>query len=469
MSWGRLEVHGGSGLVHRGPDVLLVVPEVTVQTAPATSRLLALCAQVPDPTGRQRVRGVARLLTEAEPEDLPGFALLLETGDHLTVLVHGEATVSVTGPQGFSFGAERSLAWVERVVPLDFDSLAVHGARGPTRDLPPGLPLDLLAGTVPGGAGTLHRTAGAAGTAGGGGAAGSVESASGADTASAAVAREAGRDAQEAARVLERPAYLRAPGTKVPAPAPADHPAPPPEDSQGRTVLRQTVQVRRVRLSGPDRVRPSVRRGPLPLAAAEDETPTVAVETPVLVEGVLCASGHLNEPRAASCGQCGGAIEAGSPRVTRPRPALGVLVTDEGAVYTVGTDYVIGREPEQAPDVRAGRARPLVLRDAEHSTSRVHARLHLSGWDVLVADSGSANGTQVSRGGPAGPWESVYREPGTPLHPGDRVRLGKRQLLFDRVQLAPARVPAPSAGQPAGQAGQGLGRGAGGGSGGPRR
>ncbi|MDF2145361.1 FHA domain-containing protein [Knoellia sp. p5-6-4] len=465
MSWGRLEVHGGSGLVHRGRDVLLVVPEVTVQTAPATGRLLALCVQVPDPTGRRRVRGVARLLTEAEPEDLPGFALALETGDHLTVLVHGEATVKVTGPQGFSFGAERSLAWVERVVPLDFESLAVHGARGPTRDLPPGLPLDLLAGTVPGGAATLHRTAGAAGSADGG-AAGTVESASGADTASAAVAREAGRDAQEAARVLERPAYLRAPGTRVPAPAPADHPTPPPEDSQGRTVLRQTVQVRRVRLSGPDRVRPSVRRGPLPIAAAADEAPTVAVETPVLVEGVLCASGHLNEPQAASCGQCGGPIEVGSPRVTRPRPALGVLVSDEGAVYTVNTDYVIGREPEQVPDVRAGRARPLVLRDAEHSTSRVHARLHLSGWDVLVADSGSANGTQVSRSGSAGPWESVYREPGTPLHPGDRVRLGKRQLLFDRVQLAPARVPAPSAGQAAGQA---AGQGAGGGSGGPRR
>jgi hypothetical protein len=437
MSWGRLEVHAGSGLVHRGRDALLVVPQVTAQTATATGRLLALCAEVADPTGRRRARGVARLLTEAEPEELPGFALVLQTGDHLTVLVHGEATVSVAGPQDHSFGAAQSLAWVERAVPLDFDSLDVRGAPGPSPPLPPGLPLDLLAGTVPGSGATLHRTPGA----------------------SAGVAREAGAGSQEAARVLERPAYLRGPGTVAPAPAPKGERTSPPEDSQGRTVLRQTVQVRRVRLSGPDRVRPSVQRGPLPLAAAAaDESPTVALETPVLVEGVLCASGHLNEPRAGSCRQCGTAVEAGSPRVTRARPPLGVLVTDEGAVYTVSTDYVIGREPEQAPDVTAGRARPLVLRDAEHSTSRVHARLHLSGWDVLVADSGSANGTHVSRSGPAGPWEAVYREPGTPLHPGDRVRLGKRQLLFDRVQRAPTRVPAPSAGQ-----------GAGGGSGGPHR
>ena len=111
-----------------------------------------------------------------------------------------------------------------------------------------------------------------------------------------------------------------------------------------------------------------------------------------------------------------------------------------------------------------------MLRDAEHSTSRVHARLRLSGWDVLVADSGSANGTQVSRSGPTGPWEAVYREPGTPLHPGDRVRLGKRQLLFDRVQHAPTRVPAPFADKAASQpGGQAAGLGAGGGPGGPRR
>ena len=54
---------------------------------------------------------------------------------------------------------------------------------------------------------------------------------------------------------------------------------------------------------------------------------------------------------------------------------------------------------------------------------------------VLLKDSGSANGTFLSRGGAAGPWTVVPREPGTPLRPGDRVRLGKRQLLFDRYHV----------------------------------
>ena len=94
-------------------------------------------------------------------------------------------------------------------------------------------------------------------------------------------------------------------------------------------------------------------------------------------------------------------------------------------------DLVIGREPEQAPDVLEGRARPLPLRDAARSTSRVHARLTVTGWKVLLSDNGSANGTFVSHHGAAGPWLPVTSQASVTLAHGDRVRLGKRQLLFD--------------------------------------
>jgi pSer/pThr/pTyr-binding forkhead associated (FHA) protein len=113
------------------------------------------------------------------------------------------------------------------------------------------------------------------------------------------------------------------------------------------------------------------------------------------------------------------------------RPPLGILVTDGGTVYTVTGAFVIGREADQAPDVLAGRARPLPLRDAARSTSRVHARLTVDGWRVLLSDERSANGTFVSRHGAAGPWLPVTAEAPFPLMHGDRVRLGKRQLLFD--------------------------------------
>ena len=198
--------------------------------------------------------------------------------------------------------------------------------------------------------------------------------------------------------------------------------------------MRPTVAVKRVSLRPQERVGARVRRAPLPRGAAAAPSPASAGPV-VLIEGVTCPSGHLNEPESATCGPCGARIDPAAPRVTQARPPLGVLVTDDGAVYTVTGDYVIGREPEQAPDVKAGRARALVLQDGEHSTSRVHARLELSGWSVLLKDSGSANGTFLSRGGAAGPWTVVPREPGTPLRPGDRVRLGKRQLLFDRYHV----------------------------------
>jgi hypothetical protein len=159
--------------------------------------------------------------------------------------------------------------------------------------------------------------------------------------------------------------------------------------------------------------------------------PLVPVE---MVEGVLCTGGHLNRPGSTSCTLCGTPLDDARERVVQPRPPLGVLVTDTGAVYTLLGDYVIGRDPQQSPDVQAGRALPLPLRDAEHSTSRVHAHIRVSGWDVLVSDGASANGTFISRDGASGPWTPVPREPGTALQPGDRVKVGNRQLLFDRYQ-----------------------------------
>ncbi len=150
-----------------------------------------------------------------------------------------------------------------------------------------------------------------------------------------------------------------------------------------------------------------------------------------MVEGVVCRAGHFGDPEETSCRTCGAARESGSERVTQPRPPLGVLVTDDGSVFTLTGDYVLGRDPGRAPAVLSGAAAPLVLRDEEHSTSRVHARLTLSGWTVRVSDGGSANGTFVSRSGPAGPWTPVDTGTGTRLYPGDRVRVGHRQLLFD--------------------------------------
>lgn len=478
LDWGAVEVRSGRGVVHRGPDVLLVVPTVTEGLADAAGELVALCALTPDPTGRRRFRQAARLLTDAEPEDVPGFVLMIATDDHLAVLAHGAVTVSVTGAQGVTFSAAEALSWVERTIDRSFETVTVEGMPADVEGMPAAaapagrgaatgalrLPLDLVAGTVPGGGATVRSRRPAPSPAEQG-AAPREQGAAPKERGVAPREQGAAPPEQEVARVLERPAYLPAHGAGV-APAgtgatgtAALQPVQPAPDqanasvagspvsstegttegttegrTEGRTVMRPTVAVKRVALRPQDRAGARVRRAPLPRGAAAAPLPA-STGPVVLIEGVTCPSGHLNEPESASCGPCGARIDPAAPRVTRARPPLGVLVTDDGAVYTVTGDYVIGREPEQAPDVKAGRARALVLQDGEHSTSRVHARLELSGWSVLLKDSGSANGTFLSRGGAAGPWTVVPREPGTPLRPGDRVRLGKRQLLFDRYHV----------------------------------
>jgi len=170
---------------------------------------------------------------------------------------------------------------------------------------------------------------------------------------------------------------------------------------------------------------------PITGAHGEDAVGTGTAGREVLVEGVLCAEGHFTDPDLSTCPVCGTPLPPHGHRVRRPRPPLGILVTDGGTIYTVTGDLVIGREAEQAPDVLAGRAGALPLRDAARSTSRVHARLTVRGWKVLLSDNSSANGTFVSHRGAAGPWLPVTPQVPVPLAHGDRVRLGKRQLLFD--------------------------------------
>jgi hypothetical protein len=165
------------------------------------------------------------------------------------------------------------------------------------------------------------------------------------------------------------------------------------------------------------------------VAGAADTPP--AGGTDVVVEGVHCPRGHFTDPDRPACLTCGASLPSDGQRVRGPRPPLGILVTDGGTIYPVAGDLVIGREPEQAQDVLAGRALPLPLHDAARSTSRVHARLTVRGWKVLLSDDSSANGTFVSGHGAAGPWLPATAESPLPLAHGDRIRLGGRQLLFD--------------------------------------
>lgn len=149
----------------------------------------------------------------------------------------------------------------------------------------------------------------------------------------------------------------------------------------------------------------------------------------VLVEGVLCARNHFNDPDVQFCRVCGiGMVQLTRKVQRQQRPPLGVLVLDDGMGFTLDRDYVVGREPVLDADVAAGLARPMRITDPDGTVSRLHLRVALVGWQVEVSDLGSANGSVLFP--PAGP--EVRLKPHEPvvIEPGTKVAVGRRKLEY---------------------------------------
>ena len=149
------------------------------------------------------------------------------------------------------------------------------------------------------------------------------------------------------------------------------------------------------------------------------------------IRGYRCENGHLNDPRSPSCRECGAPIdERVGGLVAGSRPALGTLVFDDGGAHLVDGGYLVGRTPNVDERVRTGELRPIVVDDQTGSVSPAHAEIRVSGWDVLVIDNGSGNGTDVS-GPDEGQWTTLPPRRSRRLLPGTRVRLGARVFVFE--------------------------------------
>lgn len=264
-----------------------------------------------------------------------------------------------------------------------------------------------------------------------------------------------------------QPSEPQAPAPQAPAPqAPAPQPAaafatpqpsaaPPPVDDPGRdgragppelpAVAAPGISVDRSQpfeaVSLLAQAAPSVLddRAPLPVVTKPDAPPIADAPLPshpvadeaVEIMGVYCKNGHFDDPAARYCAVCGISMAQQTLIPRRgPRPPLGVLVLDDGSIYTLDTDYIIGRDPSRDPDVVAGSARPLRIDDPEGLLSRVHARIHLEGWNVELIDLGSANGTGIW-----GPHDTVWQRAPvqTPavVRPGTQIGVGRRQMRYE--------------------------------------
>jgi hypothetical protein len=174
-------------------------------------------------------------------------------------------------------------------------------------------------------------------------------------------------------------------------------------------------------------------REPLPIPGAEPASapaPEPADER-ARVKGILCKNGHLNDPRAGFCALCGiRTTQQTAVLVEGVRPPLGLLVFDDGATVSLDVDYLLGREPETDERVGSGQLRPLLVVDQTGGVSRHHAEIRLDGWDVLLLDIGSANGTLVAPRGAPG-WASLVPHQPVRLTAGTAVRMGGRTFAFE--------------------------------------
>jgi len=384
------QVHPGDGVVaHLGAAVVVALPS-SAEHRTTTGAVLETTRRALPNGGVTVVRRLAGLLGDVDPEDVPPLAVIADAGEagEVAVLLHGPADLLVhTGGTSERLSGADAATWVDRVLPSGWDRLEIVATGGVA---PPFDPLvDLRDGSVSGGGAT-------------------IASSTAADTSSAAP--PSGPPPEDPATVAQQ---------VVPPPPMPEPTAPPP----ARPFLSVSLQ------DDDDAPR-------LPLAVVTADVPAEAVaaadpEAPPTVLGIVCKNDHFNDPNVLYCSVCGiSAAQQTQNLVEGPRPALGVLVLDDGTTFLVDSDYVIGRDPHHAPEVTSGDARPLPLADTQQTLSRVHAKVLLDGWQVMVVDAGSANGTYVADG-KAQQWSPVGQQQPVPINPGTHLLVGHRTFVFE--------------------------------------
>jgi len=435
----------GPGLVARSGDLLLVCAE----GAGGAEELLGLVAEVAGAggDGGMLVRRVAAVLAADFAGRFPACAACGPTADgRLAVLVHGSATARVVGGEGeVALSAADAVTSVNRLVtgPISAVRLELPGAgeANPLARLEAGVVT--AAGIVSGDGPSGPDQAGRAWPA-------TVASVvlpvqPPAPRAEAAPAQVPGPDvAWSASSMMDAaPAGHGSAGEWQPASAPEFPPAalaePPPSavDLASAAPAEASPSVEPLPVRQPNPGAPFVS---VPIGTSGDaEPPAPVADVRPWVLGMACLNGHLSDPSASACITCGAPL-AGQTAVLRegPRPPLGVLLLDDGAAFVLDTGYVLGREPQQDPDVLAGTARPLKITDADGVVSRRHVRVALVGWDIQVIDLGSANGTYVQFPGDPQLHQLSAHHP-IVIRPGAQVTMGRRWFRVETLRPDPGQ------------------------------
>lgn len=112
------------------------------------------------------------------------------------------------------------------------------------------------------------------------------------------------------------------------------------------------------------------------------------------VQALRCPAGHDSPPTAVRCRICDTEIVDRSVHLVT-RPVVARLRFSTGAVVDLDKGQLVGRKPTVDVSSRSEPPGLVTVPSPDGSISRVHVAVHVEGWDVLVEDQGSTNGTVV--------------------------------------------------------------------------
>jgi FHA domain len=139
---------------------------------------------------------------------------------------------------------------------------------------------------------------------------------------------------------------------------------------------------------------------------------------------VLCQNGHANPPSSISCRVCGSPLARKVPQFVAG-PVLAVLRASDGSTAELDRPVLIGRAPSADRSSRRSH-RLMTVASPNHDISRTHLEVAPQGWQVLVTDLNSTNGTVLVRPGSVdrqrlAPGEPVPAQVGSVIELGDGV------------------------------------------------
>ncbi|HET6758130.1 MAG TPA: FHA domain-containing protein [Propionibacteriaceae bacterium] len=171
---------------------------------------------------------------------------------------------------------------------------------------------------------------------------------------------------------------------------------------------------------------PQLARDPAVVAAqaaepSSDDSSTDLSLGDSAILAVLCPNGHASPPSATSCRVCGGPVAAQGPQFVA-YPILAVLRASDGTSAELDRPILIGRAP--STDRSNSRApRLMTVPSPNHDISRAHLEVAPDGWQIVVTDLNSTNGTILVRPGGADRQQLAPGEP-VPVQVGSVIELG---------------------------------------------